>query len=89
MSATKHPCAGMTKAQIRVFELIGSGARYHELRATKDTLQALLDKELIVEHMIQIGQDKFGPITAHEYKVPLNVHMQWCQWCAENVEDEG
>lgn len=38
--------------------------------------------------MKSLGRDALGPIQVVVYEVPLPVHMQWCEWCAENVEEE-
>lgn len=82
---TRHPCAGMTKAQKKAFEMIATGRDYG-LHAS--SVDALVAAGLVLRLRDQIiGRDAFGAISVPRYEVPLPVHMQWCQWCAENVED--
>lgn len=48
------------------------------------TLEALVRKGLL-ERKTQ--KDQMFKI--YRYDVPLTVHMVWCEWCAENGEDEA
>lgn len=78
---TPHPCAGMTPAQRRDFELIAINERP---RGGYVTLKALKAKGLIEEDEPRIvGRDRFGDIKIPQWSVPLPVHMQWCKWCSE------
>ena len=27
----------------------------------------------------------FPPVTIKRYEVPIDIHMEWCQWCSEIV----
>lgn len=86
MKATKHPCDGLTKAQREAFESIAVGQC---LGFHFTTYQKLLAKRLIERLPDKVvGKDIFGPIRLPDYQVPLPVHIQWCQWCDENVTDE-
>ncbi len=82
-SKTRHPCAGMTKAQRAAFELI---AINEHPRATRSTFDALIKKGLIEERREVVGRDALGSVVATRYHVPLPIHMQWCEWCAEQDE---
>ena len=83
-----HPCKGMTKAQIAAFEQIATGVALPP--AHHKTLAALEAKGLIVRTPNKVlGRDGFGAVSIPQYAVPINVHMQWCEWCAENVTDEA
>lgn len=78
---TPHPCAGMTPAQKRDFELIAVNQRP---RGGYLTLNALKAKGLIEEcEPLVVGHDALGPITVPQWSVPLPVHMQWCKWADE------
>jgi hypothetical protein len=79
---TKHPCAGMTEAQRRDFELIATGQRP---RGTVGTISALKKAGLIVDagHKL-VGKDRFGDIFIPEWAVPIPIHAQWCKWASEN-----
>lgn len=82
----------LTPAQDKAFGQIAIGQ--HPFCSPK-TIRALLDKGLIKE-----GEDKkiYGkgnspidriPVVVKDYYVPLDIHMEWCAWCAEqNIEEE-
>lgn len=83
---TKHPCAGMTKAQRRDFELIAISQRP---RGGHMTLKALKARGLIEDAPpVVVGRDRFGDIVLPDWFIPLPVHRQWCQWCSEQ-DDPG
>lgn len=78
---TDHPCKGMTKAQIRDFELI---AISEHPRGGYRTLDRLKARGLIKDGSPkQVGRDAFGPIMVPTWFVPLELHAQWCEWCSE------
>lgn len=78
---TSHPCAGMTPAQRRDFELIAINQR--PLGGYK-TLGALERRGLIKKDEPKvIGRDALGPIKIPQWHVPLPIHMQWCKWASE------
>jgi hypothetical protein len=78
---TPHPCAGMTPAQRRDFELV---AVNQYPRGGHRVIKALEDAGLIEEMEPNvIGRDQFGAITRRQWRVPLHHHMQWCQWASE------
>lgn len=83
---TPHPCAGMTKAQRRDFELI---AINQDPRGGRMTTEALLKRGLIERMRPKvIAQSVLGPITIPQFCVPLHHHYQWCKWCSEQQNDE-
>lgn len=87
MTQTRNPCAGLTKAQRTAFEGLAIGDDSYIPSRVRDVLIA---KGLIV----QIGERSLGtilgrPVMTAVFEVPTAVHMQWCAWCAENVEDES
>lgn len=82
----RHPCAGMTPAQKRDFEFIAVGQRP---LGGKSTINALLAKGLIQEDRPELlGRDRFGPIEIPRWYVPLPIHMDWCEWCAQQPDNE-
>ena len=82
---TQHPCHGRSELQVAVFEQIATGMdRGHH----PATLKALLEAGLIV------GKTKTyasidGDFRIVRFHVPIPIHMQWCQWCCENVTDDA
>lgn len=83
---TKHPCAGMTTAQKRDFELIAIGQRP---RGGYKTIAPLKERGVIIDagHRL-VGSDRFGDMFIPEWTVPLPVHEQWCRWASEqNLDD--
>lgn len=84
---TDHPCRGMSATAVQTFEMIAI-SEHPVLR--RKTIKALLARGLIVQiGMRQLGRDRFGAIEIPEYAVPIDVHMQWCQHCAEQPWPEG
>lgn len=83
--ATVHPCAGRSAAQRQAFERIAVSMPHGASRRTLDTLV----RAGLIEYAGEAyaGRDAFGVFSVKVYAVPLPVHMQWCQWCAENVEE--
>lgn len=83
----QHPCDGMTKRQREVFEQIAidNAVGHHP-----HVLAALVAAELIhrYEHVENLPEMPGATLTTYRYSVPLDVHMQWCAWCSENVSDE-
>jgi hypothetical protein len=78
---TPHPCAGMTPAQRRDFELIATGQRP---RGGYQTINKLKARGLIEDAPPKVlGRDALGVIAIPQWTVPLSVHMQWCKWCNE------
>jgi hypothetical protein len=81
MSKTPHPAkaAGCTKRQIELFELIATGDSLPRGYTTQ-TFMVLVRNGLI--------RNDTPPHRAAAYYVPIHVHIQWCQWCSENVTEE-
>lgn len=81
MGAT-HPAkeAKCSKRQIDVFEqiAIGMDGGHHPA-----TLRALKKKGLIASTLPPMGRDAIGTISVYRYHVPLHIHVQWCEWCAQ------
>lgn len=78
---TPHPCAGMTPAQRRDFELV---AINEPPRGGHLTIKALERRGLIVETEPKIlGRDAFGEIKIRQWYVPMPLHIQWCKWASE------
>lgn len=81
MTHTSHPCANRTRTMREAFEAIAVG---QDAGHSHMTIRALLKAELIVvTHPRRIGV--VDPVMVARYAVPWPVHMQWCEWCSENV----
>ena len=83
---TTHPCAGLAQSTVDVFEAI---AISQDPPFRPAAIRTLMKRGLIVcigER--EVHRDRFGVTMAPVYGVPIPVHMQWCQWCAENVKDD-
>lgn len=84
---TPHPCAGMTSAQRRDFELIAIGQRP---RGGHMTINKLKARGLIEEDAPEVvGRDRFGLIKIPRWYVPMKFHMQWCRWADEQERMRG
>ena len=80
----------LSQYQSDVFELIAINQDGgHHPR----TLEVLEKKGLITKHEVQTygkGNSPIDriPMIIYRYSVPLAVHMEWCEWCAEQPEVE-
>ena len=83
---TDHPCKGMTKAQREAFERI---AIDEESFAGTRTLERLLDRGLVERGPDMLIPSALGNIRVAQYRVPLPVHAQWCEWCSEQEGPEN
>lgn len=83
---TEHPCKGMTKAQREAFELIA----VNQFPACKwPTIDALLAAGVIERGPSETRKDAMGIYHIPSFFVPLPIHIQWCEWCSENVSETG
>jgi membrane protease subunit (stomatin/prohibitin family) len=64
---------GLTNAQAALFERIAVG---DDTRVNDHTAQVLIDKGLIEQY-----DQRDGMFTWHRYRVPVAVHIRWCEWC--------
>jgi len=80
------PLKGLRKTVRDAFEQMTIGQRPWISAAT---VSVFLDRGLIVRLPDKVlGRDAFGAITVPEYEIPISVHMNWCEWCANNYPDE-
>ena len=83
---TEHPAAKCTKRQREVFEQIAVG---NDLGHHRRTIDALTRKGLVEQIGTRVlGRDALGAITIPIYEVPIPLHMQFCRWASENIDDE-
>ena len=82
---TVHPCKGMTKRQIEVFERI---AINQPPCCPWPTLDALLKAGVIERGEDDVRRDALGVYKIPSFHVPLLIHMQWCEWCSEQPENQ-
>ncbi len=50
------------------------------------TLQVLAERGLIVGHRVQLAG--MPPVEVVRWEVPIDVHIQWAEWCAAQPDDE-
>ncbi len=81
---TDHPCKGRPRTQIAAFERI---AVNFPPVCSPSAIKALLDAGLIEQGKSITKRDALGTYSIPQYHVPIWAHMQWCQWCSENVTD--
>jgi hypothetical protein len=74
---------GLTGAQERVLGLIAmneDGGHHPKV------LAALVKRGLIEEYEETLGGGL--PMRIKRYRMPLHVHIQWCQWCSDSFDEE-
>lgn len=82
---TRHPCADRSRRSREVFEeiAIGNSDGHHQ-----STIDGLLRNGLI--HRSGSKFVGIGRVKVPIYEVPTPIHIQWCQWCAEQRgKDDG
>ena len=78
---SKHPCEGMTKAEILAFEAIAINRRRN---CSKRTIENLLARGVIAcETRKRHFSDGLPASIISDYFVPLPIHYQWCEWASE------
>ncbi len=81
---TDHPCKGMTRGQRDAFEQI---AVNQHPRCKWPTIDVLLKAGVIEQGESEKRRDAVGTYEIPNFFVPLPIHMQWCEWCAEQSEN--
>ncbi len=74
--------AALTPAQRRVLGLIACG---EDGGHRPKVLATLEDKCLIVGHEVTLP-GRF-PVTVVRWEVPIGIHIQWCEWCAQQPDE--
>lgn len=82
---TAHPCKGMTKVQRDAFEAIATN---QTPQCGWKSIDALLKAGVIERGGSEKRRDALGTYEIPSFSVPLPVHMQWCEWCAEQPGEE-
>lgn len=83
---SEHPCKGMNRAQREAFEMI---AVSQHPRCKPQTIAALLARGVVTRGPDEIlGRDALGQIAVPTYYVPMQIYMQWCDWCSEQPENQ-
>ena len=84
MITLRHPAQGCTKIQRAIFERLCCG----DDRGIGAATATSLIKRGIVEQYEELLRGRF-PVRIKRYRVPLEVHAQWCAWCAGQPIDKG
>lgn len=74
----------LTPAQLRVFEQVACN---NDKGHNPATLEKLVAAGLIEETGEEWPGDGWGVFRVMRYSVPIGVHMEWCAWCAENMQE--
>lgn len=73
----------LTKTQLLVFEQVAIGKDFgHSPRMLK-----ILERRGYLQSELQYLSG-FPPVAVCKYSVTISVHIQWCQWCSEQLKDE-
>jgi hypothetical protein len=81
LQMVKHPCDGMTRAEINAFEAIAINLKPD---CAKKTLERLLERGVIKKHEKTVFfRDGLPPQIETDFYVPLPIHYQWCEWASE------
>jgi hypothetical protein len=63
--------------------LLGQIATNQDSVAYSNTVKSLMNKGLVEQY-----HEVDGAFRIERYRVPLPVHIQWCEWCAATLEDD-
>lgn len=75
----------LSDSQSSVFEQIATG---NDAGHSKRTLDSLMRKGLIRQFQ-QSQVDHIGQFYVYRYEVPLDVHIEWCEWCSQQPTAEA
>ena len=75
----------MTKVQIAAFEQI---AINQPPQCGWKSVDALMKAGVIDRGEDDVRRDAMGIYRIPNYFVPWHVHMQWCEWCSEQPENQ-
>lgn len=81
-----HPCKGLGASATIAFERIATGESLPPM--SKGIAAKLLAKGLIDHGDPKICRDSLGAYSIPQYFVPLPVHMKWCEWCADQPDED-
>ncbi len=75
----------LTEKQQQVLGLIAMNedAGHHP-----QVLKSLVNKGLI-EAYKEDSHDRYGKLVITKYRMPLPVHIEWCNWCSKQYEENG
>lgn len=81
---------GLTKKQREILDAIGCGNySLSGIFQSKNAVLGLLGMGLIESCGKKvICNDRFGMVTAQEYQMPLNIHLQWCSYQSKEYDKE-
>lgn len=48
----------------------------------------LLKLGLIESHRDPFLTRRFGLRNVNRYRMPMPIHLNWCEWCSENITEE-
>lgn len=82
---TDHPCKDLTQTQREAFEQI---AISQPPQCGWRSIDALLKAGVIERGKDDVRRDAMGFYRIPHFFVPLIVHMQWCDWCSEQPENQ-
>lgn len=83
MSGMRHPCSGMTRAQVEAFERV---AINQPPACRWDTIDALLKAGVIERGPGETRRDAIGVYEIPSFYVPTHIHVQWCEWASEQPD---
>ena len=75
--------AALTPRQREVFEQVAIG---QDAGHPKRVLEALAKRGLVVSYVGMVGVGQFV-VEVTRWEVPIDVHIQWCEWCATQPGD--
>lgn len=70
---------GLTKAQVDALCEVAFGGRSGMINPR--TAAVLVDRRLIERVTVDMGADRFGRMIVTDYEMPLDVHIDFCEWC--------
>ena len=77
-SLTKHPCEGLSKAEIEAFDTLASGGEPFD---SDNAIRRLAGLGYLKATGWELDYGGDGrPQARHLYTIPISLHLAWCEW---------
>lgn len=78
---SEYDFSGLTRAQQWLLTFQGWEISSEAAQPSPRTVAKLIKRGLVVPVEVK-EMTRIGPMTVTEYRVPLDVHMAWCEHCS-------
>lgn len=86
----RYAFPNLSKKQREIMDQIGAGNySLAGVFARQKALDGLILRGLIRKvGSKRLSRDALGEISVAEYEMPVHIHIQWCEWCWKQPQDD-